>query len=127
MSCRDTWITCRAAGQLWVAVAVWCGAAGLQRGDSHAAVPGLFLGYDDSKLDALGEHIGFVDTVTVEQLATAGVPNRTVFDVRQRLDPLAVAAQVLCQCLPLLAVVGVQDVVSLLGWLVAPFSPRPLE
>ena len=52
------------------------------------------LGYDDSKLDALGEHIGFADTVTVEQLAVAGVPNRTVFDLRRRLDPVAAAAQV---------------------------------
>ena len=52
------------------------------------------LGYDDSKLDALGEHIGFVDTVTMEQLAAAGVPNQTVFDLRRRLDPVAGTAEV---------------------------------
>ena len=31
----------------------------------------------------------------MEQLAAAGVPNRTVFDVRRRLAPVAVAAEVL--------------------------------
>ena len=52
------------------------------------------LDYDDSKLDELGEHFGFADSVTVEQLAAAGVPNRTVFDLRRRLDPAAAAAEV---------------------------------
>ena len=52
-------------------------------------------GYDDDKTEALGGHIGFADVVTVEQLAAAGVPNRTVFDIRRRLDPVAAAAQVL--------------------------------
>ena len=51
-------------------------------------------GYDDDKAEALGGHIGFADTVTVEQLAAAGVPHRTVFDLRRRLDPAAAAAQV---------------------------------
>ena len=53
-----------------------------------------FLGYDDDKLDALGGHIGFADSVTVEQLAVAGVPYRTVFHLRRRLDPRAAAAEV---------------------------------
>ena len=55
------------------------------------------LGYGDYNLDILGELFGFTDTVTVEQLAEAGVPNRTVFDVRRRLDPQAAAAEV-CAC-----------------------------
>ena len=44
-------------------------------------------GCEEDKLDALGERIGFADTVTVEQLAAAGFTNRVVFDLRRRLDP----------------------------------------
>ena len=51
-------------------------------------------GYGDDKLEALGSHIGFADSVTVEQLAAAGVPNRTVFHLRKKLDPVAAAAEV---------------------------------
>ena len=51
-------------------------------------------GYDDEKAEALGGHIGFGDTVSVEQLAAAGVPNRMVFDLRRRLDPRYAAAEV---------------------------------
>ena len=51
-------------------------------------------GYGDDKLEALGGHIGFADSVTVEQLAAAGVPYRTVFHLRRRLDPRAAAAEV---------------------------------
>ena len=51
-------------------------------------------GYGNDKLEQLGELLGFADAVTVEQLAAAGVPNRTVFDLRRRLDPAAAAAQV---------------------------------
>ena len=49
------------------------------------------LGFDEEKLDALGEHIGFADTVTVEQLVAAGVAHRTVFELRRLLDPREVA------------------------------------
>ena len=41
------------------------------------------LGYD---VEQLYEHVGFTATVTVEQLAMAGVPNRLVFEARRRLD-----------------------------------------
>ena len=51
-------------------------------------------GYGDDNLEALGGHIGFADSVTVEQLAAAGVPNRTVFHLRRMLDPAAAAAEV---------------------------------
>ena len=86
-------------------------------------------GYDDDKTEALGGHIGFADVVTVEQLAAAGVPNRTVFDIRRRLDPVAAAAQVLClymhcRVLPrvmadlrLAVVMGMQGVLSGMGQL----------
>ena len=53
-------------------------------------------GYGNDKLEQLGEKLGFADSVTVEQLAAAGVPHRTVFDLRRRLDPAVVAAEV-CQ------------------------------
>ena len=43
------------------------------------------LDYDDLKLDALGEHFGFATSVTVEELAAAGVSNRTLFHLRRRL------------------------------------------
>ena len=80
-------------------------------------------GYGDDKLEQLVAQLGFADSVTVEQLAAAGVPNRTVFDVRRRLDPVVIAAEVRtigeCKgggtaevevCLPLVVVVGVQGV-----------------
>ena len=51
-------------------------------------------GYGDDKLEALGGHIGFADSVTVEQLAAAGVPYRTVFHLRRKLDSRAAAAEV---------------------------------
>ena len=87
--CRlDTGVTC-------CAVAPWLWLYGVEQLDFSAVIRTLpSLGYDDSKLDAVGEHIGFADAVTVEQLAAAGVPNRTVFDLRRRLDPAAAAAQV---------------------------------
>ena len=43
------------------------------------------MGYDDDKLEKLGERIGFADSVDVEELAAAGVPNRVLFDLRRRL------------------------------------------
>ena len=53
-------------------------------------------GYDDDKLDALFRSIGTADSVTLEQLAAAGVPNRTVFYLRRRLGVrlVTVAAKV---------------------------------
>ena len=57
-------------------------------------------GYGNDKLEQLGELLGFADAVTVEQLAAAGVPNRTVFDLRRRLGPKAPAAAQVCVCAP---------------------------
>ena len=51
-------------------------------------------GYDGDKLNELGERLGVVDSVSVEQLARAGVPSRVVFDLRRRLDPRNAAAEV---------------------------------
>ena len=63
--------------------------------DFFAVVDALTAqGYGDDRLNELGAQLGFADSVTVEQLAAAGVPNRTVFDIRRRLDPRAVAAEV---------------------------------
>ena len=49
-------------------------------------------GCEEDRLDALGERIGFADTVTVEQLTAAGFTHRAVFDVRRQLDPRWAAA-----------------------------------
>ena len=49
-------------------------------------------GCEEDRLDALGERIGFADTVTVEQLTAAGFTHRVVFDVRRQLDPRWAAA-----------------------------------
>ena len=69
-----------------------CVAPGCGQLDFGAAVEALAAyGYDDDKVDELGERIGFADTVSVEQLAAAGVPNRVVFDLRRRLDPRSVS------------------------------------
>ena len=76
-------------------IVVCCGWLWRAQLDFGAVVDALTaLGYGDYNLDILGELFGFTDTVTVEQLAEAGVPNRTVFDVRRRLDPHAAAAEV---------------------------------
>ena len=49
-------------------------------------------GYDDAQLDRLGTYVSLDDdTISVEQLAAAGVPNRVVFELRRQLDPLAEA------------------------------------
>ena len=55
------------------------------------------MGYDDDKLEHLVECMGgLVDTVSVEQLASAGVSNRTAFDLRRRLDTRSSLVEVCC-------------------------------
>ena len=45
-------------------------------------------GYDDDKVEALDSHFGHdTKTVTVEQLAAAGIPNRTLLELRRNLSP----------------------------------------
>ena len=42
-------------------------------------------GYDEAKLDELVSRIGGMpDTVTVEQLAAAGAPNKLIFGLRRK-------------------------------------------
>ena len=97
---------------------VWCSYAQL---DVAAVVDALSAqGCEEDKLDALGERIGFADTVTVEQLVAAGFTNRVVFEVRRRLVPRAAAVKVpLVKAVRCISQLQVKHLLRWFPWLVA--------
>ena len=77
--CEHLWLSVHCSAMAWWRVPVQLDVAAVL--DALAA-----QGCEEDRLDALGERIGFADTVTVEQLAATGFTNRVVFDLRRRLD-----------------------------------------